>query len=187
MITINGTQYAANEFAFDGCHKIYLIFTVEDHDRMLGRGYEDRSLLDEINLYDGGIFPIEFLPEAWELTCPLRFIGRADLLDPDPVSPDDAEKGVEFGEPNAPAKRWPEHEKLARVQDDADTIAEFLEWLERSSMFVAEWVKYPEYVDDRGMPIRLNREQLLARYFGVDLDQVEREKREMLQDIRATN
>lgn len=69
MLKINGKEVAATEFAYDGCHKIYLINGPEDRERMLDCGYTE----------EGDILPIDELPAVWEDTCPLRFISSADL------------------------------------------------------------------------------------------------------------
>jgi len=38
-VYINGEPVTAAEFAWDGCHKIYLINSLEDRERMVGLGY----------------------------------------------------------------------------------------------------------------------------------------------------
>lgn len=80
-IVINGKTYAAQEFAWDGCHKIYLINSAEDRQEMLDNGYTE----------PGDIRPIFELRAAWEASCPLRFISRADLSGPD-IVPQGAEE-----------------------------------------------------------------------------------------------
>lgn len=57
---INGIEVLGEKFAYDGCHKIYVI---EDKD-------------DEIDAEAHGyvIFPIEKLPIAYYNSCSLRFI-----------------------------------------------------------------------------------------------------------------
>lgn len=65
MRTINGTEITQDRFAFDDCHKFYLIETPEDEAKYRGYGYN--------------IYPIEDLPFAWLDSCPLRFILSADL------------------------------------------------------------------------------------------------------------
>lgn len=68
-ITINKHHSPATEFAYDGCHKIYL----------LDNGERDRHG-DEAHLLDGyRILPVEDLPTIWNTTCPLRFISSWDL------------------------------------------------------------------------------------------------------------
>lgn len=69
MLKINGKEVTATEFAFDGCHKIYLIATPEDRARMVECGYYKW----------GDILPISELSRAWDISCPLRFIRSADL------------------------------------------------------------------------------------------------------------
>lgn len=62
---INGKRIDAYGFAFDGCHKFYLIEN-DDQAKMLdGYGYR--------------LYLIEGLPRAWADSCPLRFIEKADF------------------------------------------------------------------------------------------------------------
>lgn len=65
MITINGEEITAKEFAFDGCHKIYLINTKGDKAQYKEYGYN--------------FFPIEDLKECYDNACGLKFISSADL------------------------------------------------------------------------------------------------------------
>lgn len=64
---INGEPVDATEFAYDGCHKIYLIDGPEDRQEMLDDGYGEC------------IFPISELPDVWDRSCGLKFINSADL------------------------------------------------------------------------------------------------------------
>jgi hypothetical protein len=82
VLRINGAVIDATEFAYDGCHKVYLIFSAADREAMLAAGYTE----------PGDILPVSRLPEVWESTCFLRFISRADLTsvlveqaDPEPT------------------------------------------------------------------------------------------------------
>lgn len=72
-------------------------------------------------------------------------------------------------------EKYPECEKMQSVRDDSQKIGEFLEWLDQNKMFVAEYNHM-----DFAQPIRLRREQLLAKYFEIDLDKVENERRKIL-------
>lgn len=65
MLEINGKEIEEKEFAFDGCHKFYLISKEEE--KAEAEGYE----------YD--IYPIEKLPKMFWNSCPLRFISKWDL------------------------------------------------------------------------------------------------------------
>ena len=59
-MTINGNVITATEFAFDNCHKIYLVNIQEDKDELTENGYD--------------FYPIEQIKEAYEGSCSLRFI-----------------------------------------------------------------------------------------------------------------
>ena len=64
-MTINGHEITAKEFAFDGCHKIYLMNTAEDKKVFTEYGYD--------------FYPIENLQEVYETSCMLKFISNGDL------------------------------------------------------------------------------------------------------------
>lgn len=62
---INGKEVLGTKFAYDGCHKIYII---ED----------DKDLMEALNLnYD--IFPIGKLEDTYDNSCPLKFIDNWKL------------------------------------------------------------------------------------------------------------
>lgn len=67
---INGTEVAATGFAYDGCHKIWLIFTDSDREALIDAGYTTAEFR-----------PVSELPAVWEATCPLRFILSAANFD----------------------------------------------------------------------------------------------------------
>ena len=62
MKRINGIEVVANAFAFDGCHKIYLL---NDGDAIVDA--EEKG-------YD--IYDIDGIVEAFDCACPLRFINE---------------------------------------------------------------------------------------------------------------
>ena len=64
-VTINGVTVSADQFGWDGCHKIYLITSEAGMDDMIEFGYT--------------LFPVGDLQEVWDLSCGLRFIDDADL------------------------------------------------------------------------------------------------------------
>ena len=65
LAQINGEKVEADRFAWDGCHKIYMMETPADVEQFLDLGYT--------------LFPVEELPEVWDLSCWLRFISSGDL------------------------------------------------------------------------------------------------------------
>ena len=65
-VTINGNKTKAKFFAFDGCHKIYLLESDEDiTDASSSSGYK--------------VYPIKGLKKAWADSCGLRFINTWKL------------------------------------------------------------------------------------------------------------
>ena len=59
---INNKNTEAEEFAYDGCHKIYLIEDEEDRKDALCTGYD--------------LYPVSVLKEKFNTSCPLRFINN---------------------------------------------------------------------------------------------------------------
>ena len=57
---INEQETDAKEFAYDGCHKIYLLEDEADKEMAIGCEYD--------------IIPIEHLEETYDKSCELRFI-----------------------------------------------------------------------------------------------------------------
>lgn len=70
-MTINGQTIKAKLFAFDGCHKIYLL--------------DDKAAADNARASEYGIYRIEELPDIFEHSCQLRFISNWNLDLPDYV------------------------------------------------------------------------------------------------------
>jgi hypothetical protein len=64
-VTINDTRIWADEFAWDGCHKLYIVTDQQARDDLEGYGYD--------------FFPIAELKECWDASCGLRFISDASL------------------------------------------------------------------------------------------------------------
>jgi hypothetical protein len=62
---INNIKITATEFAYDGCHKIYLIESLEDKLEALDTGYE--------------LLPIENLKQVFKDSCSLKFISNWKL------------------------------------------------------------------------------------------------------------
>ena len=69
---INGKEVTAEKFAYEGCHKIYVIDTPEEEAQALKYGYN--------------IYPIEEIREAYEGSCSLKFISNWPMNDDDFVS-----------------------------------------------------------------------------------------------------
>ena len=84
-LTVNGQRIEATHFAWDGCHKIYLIDSPAGHEEIKGWGYEESD-----------IYTISLLPQIWKESCALRFISWADLRPPGVVSQCDPEPVIRW-------------------------------------------------------------------------------------------
>jgi hypothetical protein len=89
---------------------------------------------------------------------------------------------------------YPEHDKLNALGDKRDAIQEFLDWLyedfkPREAKGHCWLAAYPKnlrsFPFEELKPIFENREQVMAAFFGIDLDQLEREKTRMLEAFCA--
>jgi len=75
----------------------------------------------------------------------------------------------------------PECDKMLKVAQDSHKLGEFIDWLNGQEITLCTWDSYNEqYVNCHENP-----ENLLARYFGIDLKKVEQEKRALLDVIRS--
>lgn len=81
MLKINGIKYNYNKFAYDGCHKIYLL--------------ED-SEVEEAKQFGYEIMDIKLLPETYSDSCTLRFINIWNGTNPKTVIPQFYEASIIF-------------------------------------------------------------------------------------------
>ena len=77
--------------------------------------------------------------------------------------------------------KTPECDKVLAVNQTSQKIGEFLEWLPTQGLYLCE-IQLPELYElyacaDRFIPYHLGIEKLLAKFFDIDLDKVEKEKR----------
>lgn len=74
---------------------------------------------------------------------------------------------------------YPESEKLLAAHDESSIIQRFLAWCEDEDLELME-------MDETGEMVTHWRsvDRLLADYFEIDMDKVERERRVMLQKMR---
>lgn len=78
---------------------------------------------------------------------------------------------------------YSEHQKLSAVNDSSQLLGEFLDWLGTQEMTVAYWVDKPI---QSLAPVKLSTNELLARFFDIDLVKLEEEKRAMLNHLRTS-
>lgn len=79
----------------------------------------------------------------------------------------------------------PESARLSAVSSQSQPIGEFLDWLNYDlGVTLCVLDDHDRFQPARGMGVFTSIEQLLARYFGIDLERVERERRRLLAYIR---
>ena len=81
------------------------------------------------------------------------------------------------------AIRYTQHEKLKKVQKESQAIGEFIEWMQSDQGYtVCENPTGEEF-----FPVRFNIQEILAKFYGINLNKLEEEKRHMLTYIRGLN
>jgi hypothetical protein len=78
-----------------------------------------------------------------------------------------------------------ECDKLVAASKVSQEIGAFLDWLEEQGIFLAS----DEEVEGRRgrvtLPVYESKERMFARYFEIDLDKVENERRALLASLRS--
>lgn len=78
------------------------------------------------------------------------------------------------------AEKYPESAKLLEVHEQSQAIGEFLEWLGSQGIILSE-----HYADtDRLWPIHKSFTSLLADFFEIDLNALDKEKQAMLEEYQ---
>ena len=80
------------------------------------------------------------------------------------------------------SKQYPECEKLGAVRDKSQLIGEFLDWLSDYEIVLARY--NPNSRLDQLMEHSESTESLLAKFFDIDMGEVERERQQMIDDLR---
>jgi hypothetical protein len=76
--------------------------------------------------------------------------------------------------------QWPEHEKLAAVKDQTQTIHDFLEWCGSRGIQLCQMER------DEFWPV-YDQNDLLAAWAGIDPEEIAAEKQQMLDELREMN
>lgn len=83
---------------------------------------------------------------------------------------------------------YPEHEKLEKVKEETQAIGQFLEWLNsKKKIILGSYFKDADNLNTDLQEMRMiyvQHEKLIAEFYGIDLDKLEQEKRDILKSIR---
>lgn len=86
---------------------------------------------------------------------------------------------------------YPEHDKLEKIHDQSQEIGEFVEWLlsGNSGYFICTQCDSESLFGPikTYLPTSINIQEVLAKYYEIDLIKLEKEKREMLDELRKKN
>ena len=84
------------------------------------------------------------------------------------------------------AEKYPECEKLAKVSEKSQLIGEFLEWLQNEKeIALAKWAQVEGSVFSNSNLFLVNHtESLLYEFFEIDMKKVEKERKQMLKELR---
>lgn len=81
--------------------------------------------------------------------------------------------------------KYPECEKMNKVAKESQAIGNFLEWLSKNKkLTLCEFIEGDAYTYDRYIPYHYQIEELLAKFFKIDLNKVEQERRQILEELR---
>lgn len=80
-----------------------------------------------------------------------------------------------------------EAEKMVEIvrSGESHTLTDFYDWLGEQGYRICSITEIENY-EPRYAPIGGGPEQLFADYFGIDLEKLEQERREMLEKLRAS-
>ncbi len=71
-------------------------------------------------------------------------------------------------------------DKWDRVSEDALRVSDFLAWLSEQKLFICNLYDNP----DRWLPTMDKHDTIIDKYFGIDQNQLEKERRNLLDDFR---
>lgn len=80
---------------------------------------------------------------------------------------------------------YPEHDKVKALDGKNNVVGDFIEWLRDNDYVIAQYGGEEGY--ERLWPVHRSTEDLISEHFEIDRNALEREKRAMLESIRAHN
>lgn len=86
---------------------------------------------------------------------------------------------------------YPESERLHKVSGDVSTLHEFLEWTRSEGLILCRLqdtgrIRFDAPVEEY-FPSYESMQDLIYRFFEIDDDKLERERRAMLEELRTSN
>lgn len=91
----------------------------------------------------------------------------------------EAKKAGHIPPPEPPS--YPEHDKLIALAGQNNTVGEFLDWLEDEKEFILSTTD----THGRLIPVDIRATTLIAEFFEIDEEELEREKMHMINRLRS--
>ena len=83
---------------------------------------------------------------------------------------------------------YPEHDKLDLIKNKTQVIGEFLEWLSLVKKYsICSYDENDPDEHDGFYPVNDSRDYLIASFFEIDRKELEKEKKQMLEEMRKLN
>lgn len=80
----------------------------------------------------------------------------------------------------------PEHQKVKAIQAHSQQIHEFVHWLNDKGIILAQETNDSE-AEETYYPVYTKLTDLVAEFFEIDLNQLEKEKLDMIEEMREHN
>lgn len=80
---------------------------------------------------------------------------------------------------------YPELEKIQAVKETSQAIGEFLAWLSGQGIILGRFEAVDGLDGEWIMPIYRQNNQLLADYFNIDLNKVEKERMALIESLNT--
>lgn len=83
----------------------------------------------------------------------------------------------------------PNLDKMLAVHEESQAIGEFIEWLKGNGYVIGRWAKtdWRDRGDHSFHPEQHSINEWLAKYYDLDLDEMERERGHVLDHVREMN
>lgn len=81
--------------------------------------------------------------------------------------------------------QYPEHDKMSKVQTEAQILGEFLENLPSLKLTLCD--SESDHTSGRLFPSGRSIQGIIAEHLGIDLRKIDAEKQQMLETIRRNN
>jgi hypothetical protein len=89
---------------------------------------------------------------------------------------------------NKTMSQYPEHDKLQTVSDKSQVIGEFIEWLTSEKIELCKWQESRNdehaFTPSGFYTWLASTEEILAKYFNINTQKLETEKRQMLAELQ---